>query len=110
VVNAGIGGGTSSDGLERLEQVIALHPAVAIVELGPNDGLRGIPVATTRANLEQIVAALQGRSTRRAGLIPCLLEGVAGVSRYMQRDGLHANVEGIRRAAANVMRTLAPLL
>ena len=55
VVNAGISGETSSQGLNRLEAIRALHPAVVIVEFGANDGLRGLPVAATRQNLEEIV-------------------------------------------------------
>ena len=46
----------------------------------------------------------------KAALIKFLLDGVAGDTRYMQRDGLHANVEGNRRVAQNVMHTLEPLL
>lgn len=59
VVNAGISGDTTTDGLERIRTVTALHPAVAILEFGGNDGLRGLPVTTTRANLEQMILALQ---------------------------------------------------
>jgi acyl-CoA thioesterase-1 len=59
VVNAGISGETTTDALERLNTVTALRPAVAIVEFGGNDGLRGLPVSTTRANLDQIMAALK---------------------------------------------------
>src|SRR5262249_4858172 len=43
----------------RLEYVIALKPSIVIVEFGANDGLRGMPVTATRANLEQIVQGLQ---------------------------------------------------
>ena len=59
VVNAGISGDTTTDGLERVGTVTALKPVIVIVEFGGNDGLRGLPVTTTRANLEQIIAALQ---------------------------------------------------
>lgn len=59
VVNAGISGDTTTDGLERIRTVTALHPTVAILEFGGNDGLRGLPVKTTRANLEQMILALQ---------------------------------------------------
>jgi acyl-CoA thioesterase-1 len=59
VVNAGISGDTTTDGLERIRTVTALHPALAILEFGGNDGLRGLPVTTTRANLEQMILALQ---------------------------------------------------
>jgi acyl-CoA thioesterase I len=59
VVNAGISGDTTTDGLERIRTVTALQPVVAILEFGGNDGLRGLPVTTTRANLEQMILALQ---------------------------------------------------
>src|SRR5690348_9394204 len=59
VVNAGISGDTSTDGLGRVDTVIALKPAIVILEFGGNDGLRGLPVATTRANLEQMIVALR---------------------------------------------------
>ena len=42
VVNEGISGNTTKDGVERLPEILALHPAVAVVEFGGNDGLRGI--------------------------------------------------------------------
>jgi acyl-CoA thioesterase-1 len=58
VVNAGVSGDTTTDGVVRLATVIALKPAITIVEFGGNDGMRGLPVATTEANLEKIVAAL----------------------------------------------------
>jgi acyl-CoA thioesterase-1 len=59
VVNAGVSGDTSSQGVNRLQTIIDLRPAIVIVELGANDGLRGLPVDTTRANLETIVNRLQ---------------------------------------------------
>ncbi len=70
VVNAGISGETTTDALARLGTVTALKPAVVIVEFGGNDGLRGLPVATTRANLEQIVAGLKqsGATVLLAGM------------------------------------------
>ncbi|MDE3106088.1 MAG: arylesterase [Acidobacteriota bacterium] len=66
VVNMGISGNTTKDGLERVRDVLALNPAVVVVEFGGNDGLRGLPIATTRANLDQIVAALLAAHTRVA--------------------------------------------
>jgi acyl-CoA thioesterase-1 len=58
VVNSGISGNTTKDGVDRLPEVLRLHPAIVIVEFGGNDGLRGIPIADTRRNLSSIVAAL----------------------------------------------------
>ncbi|MDQ6678561.1 MAG: arylesterase [Acidobacteriota bacterium] len=59
VVNAGVSGDTTTDGVERMREVLAVKPAVVILEFGGNDGLRGLPVAGTRANLEQMIVALQ---------------------------------------------------
>lgn len=58
VVNYGISGETTKDGLARVDRVIAHHPAIAVVEFGGNDGLRGVPVSITRANLDAIVEKL----------------------------------------------------
>jgi len=64
VVNAGISGNTTKDGLDRLEEVLALKPAVVIVAFGGNDGLRGLPIDSTRRNLDQIVSALERAGTK----------------------------------------------
>ena len=57
VVNASVSGETSGGGLQRLPRTLELHqPAVVIVELGANDGLRGLSVPLTRDNLTKIVA------------------------------------------------------
>ncbi len=58
VVNAGVSGNTTTDGVARMGEVLAYKPRVTIVEFGGNDGLRGLPVETTRGNLEQIIRAL----------------------------------------------------
>ena len=59
VVNAGISGYTTKDGLDRLDDVLALKPALVIVAFGGNDGLRGLPIESTRRNLDRIVSTLQ---------------------------------------------------
>ncbi len=59
VVNMGVSGETTKDGLTRVDRVIALKPAIAVVEFGGNDGLRGLPIASSRANLDEIVTRLQ---------------------------------------------------
>ncbi len=59
VVNAGVSGDTSAQGVNRLQTVLDMHPAIVIMELGANDGLRGLPVDATRANLETIVKRLK---------------------------------------------------
>lgn len=58
VVNASIGGDTTSGGRSRLPALLKQHrPAVLVVELGGNDALRGLPLNMTEANLDAIVKA-----------------------------------------------------
>ncbi len=64
VVNLGVSGNTTMDALSRLRHVLAQKPRITIVEFGGNDGLRGLPIETTRANLEQVVQALQGAGSK----------------------------------------------
>jgi acyl-CoA thioesterase-1 len=55
IINAGVSGDTTADGLGRLNWLLKRKIDVLIVELGGNDGLRGIPVATIRSNLQAII-------------------------------------------------------
>jgi len=64
VANLGVSGDTSQDGLARLSIALEEKPAIAIVELGANDGLRGEPVATTENNLAQIIEAFRKAGAR----------------------------------------------
>src|SRR5262245_2709618 len=64
VVNAGISGDTSAGGLRRLDWVLRSRPEVAIVALGANDGLRGLPTAALRDNLTAIVNRLREAGAR----------------------------------------------
>jgi acyl-CoA thioesterase I len=60
VVNASVSGETSSGGLERLPRALELNkPQIVVLELGANDGLRGLPLATTRQNLTQMLQLAQ---------------------------------------------------
>jgi acyl-CoA thioesterase-1 len=57
IVNASISGETTSGGLTRLPALLdQYHPAVVVIELGANDGLRGLPVATAEGNLRNMIA------------------------------------------------------
>ena len=64
VVNAGVSGDTTAGGLRRLDWVLRSRPAIVIVALGANDGLRGLPVAAMRDNLVAIVTRLRGAGAR----------------------------------------------
>ncbi|MBS1188052.1 MAG: arylesterase [Burkholderiaceae bacterium] len=58
IVNASISGDTTSGGKSRLPALLTQHkPAVVIIELGGNDGLRGLPLASTEGNLRAMIAA-----------------------------------------------------
>jgi acyl-CoA thioesterase-1 len=59
VVNAGVSGDTTTDGVNRVAEVLSYRPRIVILEFGGNDGLRGLPLDTTRANLDQMLAAFQ---------------------------------------------------
>jgi acyl-CoA thioesterase I len=67
VVNAGVSGDTTAGGLRRVSWVLNGHPDLVILELGGNDGLRGLDIDQTRANLEGIILRL-----KQAGVITVL--------------------------------------
>jgi len=143
VVNAGLSGDTTSGGLGRLDWVLRQKVDLFVLELGANDGLRGIPTETTRVNLLMIISRVRqkypGVTVVLAGmqmptnmgpdygaafaaifpavaeetgskLIPFLLEGVGGVPRLNQADGIHPTAEGHRMVAQTVWKVLLPLL
>lgn len=65
VVNASVSGETSSGGLERLPRALQLQqPQIVILELGANDGLRGLPVSTTRDNLTRMLQLAQAAKAK----------------------------------------------
>jgi len=70
VVNAGVSGDTSADGLSRLDWALADHPDAVVLELGSNDMLRGLPPAQTEKNLRAILVKL------KAAHVPVLLCGM----------------------------------
>lgn len=143
IVNAGLSGETTSGGLRRIDWLLRRPVDVLVLELGGNDGLRGIPTEVTRSNLQAIIdktrtrypdaeiilAGMQippnlGHEYTRdfreiypslaeendAHLIPFLLEGVGGVERLMQGDGIHPTEEGHRLVAENVWDILRSVL
>lgn len=71
IVNASIGGETTSGGLNRLKPALSQHrPSIIIIELGANDGLRGLPLPLMRKNLRRMITISQQAS------IPVLLLGM----------------------------------
>ena len=65
VVNASISGDTSSGGVSRIQKTLQQHkPSLVILELGANDGLRGLPVALMKQNLAMIIEQAQKAGAR----------------------------------------------
>jgi acyl-CoA thioesterase-1 len=80
VVNASVSGETTTGGLARLPRALATHrPSIVIIELGGNDGLRGLPLASTRANLDAMIALAA------AGRRPVLVLGMRMPPNYGER-------------------------
>lgn len=59
VVNAGVSGDTTAGGVRRVSWILSGNPSMVILELGANDGLRGLRIEQTRANLETIIVRLK---------------------------------------------------
>lgn len=140
VINAGISGDTTSGGLARIDSIVEMKPAMVILELGGNDGLRGLPIEATRGNVEEMIKALQkaGAKVVLAGMtlppnygvdyigkfeklykelaarydlpLVAFFQGIAGGKGLMQQDGIHPSAEGHRIIAANVFKVIRPLL
>lgn len=143
VINAGLSGETSAGGLTRIEWILRQPIDIFVLELGANDGLRGLPLDQTRKNLQTIIDKVKEKypsckfvmagmlvppnmgmeystsfqsifrdlaKKNNGVLIPFLLEGVAGIEKLNQADGIHPNIEGHKIVAANVTRVLSPLL
>ncbi|SHM81593.1 arylesterase [Phytopseudomonas punonensis] len=142
VVNASISGDTSAGGAARLPALLSEHqPDLVIVELGGNDGLRGLPPSQLQQNLAAMIDASRSAGAKvlllgmrippnygeryttafarvydelaadkNVPLVPFLLEGVGGVDKLMQDDGVHPAVEAQPLLLENVWPTLKPLL
>ena len=140
VVNASISGDTTRGGLARLPRALTIHdPSILIIELGGNDGLRGIPVDEFRGNLEQMIELGQaaGAEVVVAGIrlppnygpgysqkfqdaqaaaaseivfVPFILEGVALEPGMVQADGIHPTAAAQPRMLDNVWEGLGPVI
>jgi acyl-CoA thioesterase-1 len=143
IVNAGLSGETSAGALRRIDWLLRGPADVVVIETGANDGLRGLNVDSTRANVLALIAKVKAAHpaarillaqmeappnlgakyttafhamyqdvARETGvtLMPFLLEGVAGVARLNQGDGIHPNEEGARVVTDNVWKALGPVL
>ena len=64
VINAGVSGDTSAGGLSRLDWSLEGDVRILVIELGANDGLRGLPVAAMKGNLTEIIMRAQARGIK----------------------------------------------
>jgi acyl-CoA thioesterase I len=104
VINASISGETTSGGLARIEALLAEHkPALLVIELGANDALRGLPIATPHENLSRMIRLAKGANAR------ILLVGIEIPVNYgpQYRDGLRSMY---RDLAAEFNLPLVPFL
>ena len=103
VVNLGVSGDTTQDGLARIFMALAEKPAIVLLELGGNDGLRGIPLSITQANLAQMIGQFQGAGAR------VVLAGMSLPPNYGQAF-IRKFEEVYRTLAAKYQVTLIPFL
>lgn len=103
VINEGTSGATTKDALAGLPYLLRRRPQVVIVEFGGNDGLRGLPLAQTRSNLDQVLTALQKAHVR------ILLAGITLPPDYGS-DYIHAFDRIFRDLATQHRVALVPML
>ena len=92
VVNASVSGETTAGGLARLPRALSVQqPRIALLELGANDGLRGLPLDQTRDNLDKMITLLGSQH------IPVLLLGLRLPPNYGERytSGFMAMYQGL---------------
>ena len=98
VVNASITGDTTAGGRARLPALLAAHkPAIVVLELGGNDGLRGGNLGSTRENLGAMVAAVQSAGAKPL-LVGMRLPPNYGAAYVREFDALFAGVAKARKA------------
>jgi acyl-CoA thioesterase-1 len=103
VLNQGTSGATTKDAVAGLRSILALHPAIVVVEFGGNDGLRGLPLAQTRSNLDQLLTALENAHIR------VLLAGITLPPNYGQ-DYIHQFEQLFRDLAAAHHVAFVPMI
>ena len=143
VINGGLSGETSAAGRNRIDWLLKQHIDIFVLELGANDGLRGLPLRETRANLQAVIDKVKKKypeikmvmlgmqmppnlgadytaefkalfsdlaTKNNMTYVPFLLDGVGGVSKLNQQDGIHPTAEGHQILAQNVWSKLQGIL
>lgn len=143
VINGGLSGETSAAGKGRIDWLLKQAVGIFVLELGANDGLRGLSVKQTGLNLQAVIDKVKKKypnaklvmlgmqmppnmgqqytadfkqlfsdlaSKNKMSYVPFLLEGVGGVPKLNQQDGIHPTAAGQKILAENVWKELQPLL
>jgi acyl-CoA thioesterase-1 len=103
VINLGISGDTTEGGVARIDSATSLKPAIVLLELGGNDGLRGFPLKSTRQNLDTMIVAFKGAGAR------VVLAGMT-LPPNMGQDYVHGFEQIYKDLAAKYKLTLIPFL
>ncbi len=99
VVNASVSGETTAGGLRRLPEDLKRHkPSLVVIELGANDALRGQPVASIRANLEQMVALVR-KAHAEAVLVGIMIPPNYGIDYTREFRDVYRKVADKQRVA-----------
>lgn len=142
-INSGLSGETTSGGLNRLGWVLNQKVDIFVLELGANDGLRGVPLKETRANLQAIIDLVHKKNANteivlagmqippnmgeayttefrkifpelaeenKVGLVPFLLDGVAGNRELNLEDGIHPTAEGQKIVMENIWDVIGDMV
>jgi acyl-CoA thioesterase-1 len=92
VVNASVSGETTDGGAQRLNRALATHkPAIVVIELGSNDGLRGLPVSRVRANLDLMIVKARAAGAQVL-LITARIPTNYGVRYASSFEGIYADL------------------
>ena len=92
VVNASVSGETTAGGLRRLPEDLKRHqPDIAVIELGANDALRGLPIAAIRTNLEQMIRIARAAKAQPV-LVGIMIPPNYGIDYTREFQALYADV------------------
>ncbi len=88
VINEGVSGETTKDGLERIDRVLGHKPQIVVLEFGGNDGLRGLPISMAQQNIASMIGRLQ-RSGAKVALAGISLPPQYGTDYIARFDAMY---------------------
>ncbi|MFA5276193.1 MAG: GDSL-type esterase/lipase family protein [Candidatus Omnitrophota bacterium] len=136
VINAGVSGDTSTEGLERLDSdVLQKDPYLVLIEFGGNDFIKNVPEDVTIKNTEEMIDRIQAKGAmvalvdisagmfmgryrtlfaqiaakKKAIFIPSVLNKII-TNPSMKSDFLHPNASGYKEAAKRIQKAISPYL